>query len=87
MYNPNINRLIMFIILFAGFGVFAVGYNYFADTAFIRWPLVGAGIFLCVISLIWGVKKVRCPYCGRLLSLKIWYDVYCPYCKERIDDV
>ena len=86
MYNPNINRLIMFIILFTGLGVFAVGYSYFVYVPYVRWPLAVFGIILCIASLIWGIKKVRCPYCDRLLSLKIWYDVKCPYCKRKIDD-
>ncbi|MBQ9603932.1 MAG: hypothetical protein IJR45_00815 [Firmicutes bacterium] len=84
MTNPNINRLIGFIILFAGFAVFGIGWV--LPYIILKVLLCGAGIAMFIGSLIWDIKKVRCPYCNALLSLKIWYDVKCPYCGERIDN-
>lgn len=83
MENPNLNRLIGFIILFAGIILFGIGFA--APYIILKVLLCGVGIVLFVGSLIWDIKKVRCPYCNALLSLKIWYDVKCPYCGKRID--
>lgn len=79
MKNPNTNRTIMFGILFLGFAVFGAG-NYCSS------GLIGAaGLALVIAASAWGIIKVRCPYCGKLLSLKITHDVKCPYCGKFVD--
>ena len=85
MRNPNIQRAISFLILFGGFGIMAVG-GVLVPIGWVRYLLLGVGIVMVVISVIYSIKNVRCPHCRRLLSLRIAYTVTCPYCHKRVDE-
>ncbi len=85
MNNPNRHRAIMFVILFGGFLVIMMGAA-FVREEILRYVLFGIGIVMTVIATVYGIKKVRCPYCHALLSLKLTHTFTCPYCKKRIDD-
>ena len=83
--NPNKNRLIMFIILFSGFGL--MGFGSCCASALDKWVCYVISFIMIIFSFIWGIKKIRCPYCHNLLSMKIYYNRICPYCGERIDNI
>lgn len=79
--DPILNRRIMYVILFAGFALFAKGAR-------------SGNMFLTIISLaliigsfIWGIMKVRCPHCGGLLQLKLYDISLCPHCGKRTTDI
>lgn len=88
MKNPKINRLIGYVLMFAGFFVWYKGFH--SSTA--QDPINGLDPFLIVISLImvigaivWMILKVRCPHCNKLLNLKLGNIDICPYCGKRTD--
>ncbi len=88
MKNPRINRILGYIVMFAGFFTVLIGshagtapdgvngYNYF---------VFGAGLILVIASFVWMILKVRCPHCNRLLHLKLRRIDVCPYCGKRTD--
>ena len=84
MKSRNHYRGIMFLILFSGLGVIALG-TLLVPVAWLRYVIWGVGIALCVYSTVYGVKRVRCPHCHALLSLKLTHTVRCPYCHEYVD--
>lgn len=88
--NPNTNKLIGFAILFSGFVLFGIGWRLTKAVGIeciLGYVLVVMGLVLCVVSTIWVIKKVRCPHCNALLSLKLSSVNTCPYCGRRTDDI
>ena len=87
--NPNTNKIIGYVILFIGFVFFAVGWrikNTVGIGRLFGYVLIIIGLALCVAATVWVVKKVRCPHCNALLSLKMKSEHICPYCHEKIDN-
>ncbi|MCR5150907.1 MAG: hypothetical protein K6B52_06750 [Clostridiales bacterium] len=82
MKNPRTCRLIGYIILFAGFG-FVIAGSIAGNTARTVLYLI-AGLFIAA-SVVWMIKKVRCPHCGALLHLKFYDISTCQYCHKRTD--
>ena len=83
--NPNKNRLIMYLIMFPGFGI--MGFGSCSEYALDRWVCWIIGIIMVIVAFIWGVKKIRCPYCNLLLNMKITYSMICPRCQARLDNI
>lgn len=76
----------MFLIMFLGFGLMAAA-AYFDLGAVLKVVLMSAGVILSlVLSSVFGIKKVRCPHCNALLSLKLTHTYKCPFCNENIND-
>lgn len=88
MNNPKINRLIGYIFLFIGFFLFYKGVkpvsltDNIADADFVL--LVLSFVFL-IGSIVWMIKKVRCPHCNNLLHLKLYNIDVCPHCGKSTD--
>ena len=86
--NPRTARMIGYIILFVGIIIFGIG------CIFVNFENTVSGIVLCIIavpvliaSFVWIIRKVRCPHCGALLHLKLYYPISkCPYCGKNTDD-
>ena len=43
------------------------------------------GGLMAAASVIWMVRKVRCPHCNMLLHLKLYPIDRCPYCGKSTD--
>ena len=86
MKNPRINRILGYIVMFAGFFLVLKGshagtapdgvngYNYY---------VFGTGLLLVIAAAVWMILKVRCPHCKRLLHLKLYSIDVCPYCGKN----
>ena len=82
--NPRTAR---YIILLVGIIIFGTG------CVFVNFENTVSGIILCIIavpvliaSVVWMIKKVRCPHCGALLHLRLYPISKCPYCGKNTDD-
>ena len=86
--NPRINRVIGYVILFAGLIPAGTGMTFikFDINGTLGFVLTVLGFALMVLSVFWMIKKVRCPWCGALLPLKLYPIKRCPYCKHETDD-
>lgn len=88
MKNPKINRIIGYIILFIGFGLFYKGFH--AGTApdgvngVDAFTVVVACIFI-VGAIVWTILKVRCPHCNGMLNPKLTNIDVCPFCGKSTD--
>lgn len=83
MKNPNINRVIGYVILFIGFILFYKGFHYPTPEDSVNGHnsfLIGISIITMIVSFAWMLLKVRCPHCNNLLSLKLKNIDVCPYC-------
>jgi hypothetical protein len=86
--NPTRNRIKGYGILSAGILCFALGcfINNTTSQRTAAYALCAAGIIICIISTVWMIRKVRCPHCGKLLHLKLFYsNRTCPYCGKDTD--
>lgn len=88
MNTPKINRLIGYVFLFFGFFLFYKGFkpvglnDDIADADFI---LLALAIDFLIGSMVWMIKKVRCPHCNKLLHLKLYNIDVCPHCGKSTD--
>ena len=86
MRNPRTARLIGYVIFFASVPLFG-----FAAVLTEVWGgllsmlLLVAGGVLFAFSIVWMIRKVRCPHCGQLLHLKLYDIRRCPYCGKNTD--
>ena len=88
MKDPKVNRVIGYIILFSGFGFLMYGTHYpTADDPYNgkNWFLIIISVVLMVYSLVWMIKKVRCPHCNQILHFKLYNIDVCPYCGRSTD--
>ena len=85
MKDPNHAKGILYLILFASFVPFGVGAAFMESMVWLSVILYVAGGALMIVSLVYGIKNVRCPHCGQLQNLKLWPITTCPYCKKRVD--
>ena len=86
MIDPRKARVIGYIILFASFPFFGTGavmLEIWGGVLSMLLFLVGA--VLVTVSVIWMIRKVRCPHCGALLHLKLYDISRCPYCNKSTD--
>lgn len=84
MKNPNVCRYIMFGIIIIGLivaGLSAIVYG--VDNIH---PLFVVGAVIAFGGVIFGIIKIRCPFCHRQLHLKgIVPDNNCPYCGSKFE--
>lgn len=88
MKNPKVNRLIGYLILFIGFVIFYRGAQPVSVTdnpADANFFLIAVSFVFIVGSIVWMVKKVRCPHCNHLLHLKLYNIDVCPNCGKSTD--
>lgn len=85
MKNPNVSRKIMFFIMVGGIVL--------AGISGVIWgvepvhPGFVLGAVIAFGGLIYGIIKVRCPFCGgklRMVGLK--NDEFCPNCGRKFSD-
>ncbi|MBQ3842966.1 MAG: hypothetical protein II820_09775 [Ruminiclostridium sp.] len=84
--NPRIARTIGYFILFASCIVMGAGaacIDVMGGVLTMIMLVVGAVLF--AFSVIWMIRKVRCPHCGNLLHLKLYDISVCPYCGKSTD--
>lgn len=43
-------------------------------------------LFICVGIAIYLRYRYRCPYCDKLIDLRMSFPEHCPYCGKRFDD-
>ncbi len=83
MRNPNHNRIISYIaivfeIFIAGISIVLFGTERLNIMFYLGTTIAFSGI-------VYGIFKVRCPYCKKRLHLKgIVHDKYCQYCGKEI---
>ena len=84
--DPRLARAIGYAAMFGGFIVVGIGTACFNILeGVVSLILYGiAGLFLA-FSIIWMIRKVRCPHCGQLLHLKLYDISVCPYCGKSTD--
>ena len=82
MKNPNISRLIAHGIILSGL-IFA-GLPLIIPALYDKYmAFICAGGVIASAGIIFGVIRIRCPFCSRGLPLiGIWTD-YCPNCGEK----
>ena len=84
--TPRKARIIGYIILFASFPFFGLAgcfLNIAGGLLSMIFLVIGAlGI---TVSVIWDIRKVRCPHCNTLLPLKLYDIRTCPYCGKNTD--
>lgn len=84
--NPRLARAIGYAVMFAGFICVGIGtacLNTFEGIkSIIIYCLAGV---LLTFSIIWMIRKVRCPHCGRLLHLKLYDISVCQNCGRSTD--
>lgn len=85
MKNPKINRVIGYIVLFIGFGLFYKGLHASIDESGIDYFFVVTGLVFVIASIIWMILKVRCPHCGGILNPKLTNIDCCPYCGKNTE--
>lgn len=86
MNDPRVNRLIGYVIFFSSmpfFGAAVVLTEVAGGILSMLLLLIGAALFAA--SVIWMIRKVRCPHCGALLHLKLYSIRRCPYCGRDTD--
>ena len=84
--NPKLARVIGYAVMFAGFICVGIG----TACLNILEGIVSITIycfagFLLMVSVIWMIRKVRCPHCGRLLHLKLYDISVCQHCGRSTD--
>ncbi|MBR6939667.1 MAG: hypothetical protein IKH65_02565 [Clostridia bacterium] len=86
MNTPRKCRRTGYVILFTGVVLFALGLypRNFGGRANVF--LVIVSLIIIAASVMWMVKKVRCPHCGALLHLKLYNIDVCPYCGKNTDN-
>lgn len=83
MKNPNTARVVMYIILFIGFGIVIRGTA--SAQPNVHRALHCIGIIVVIAAFAYGINFVRCPYCDGLLNLKMCHTHKCPHCGADID--
>ena len=81
MKDPNHAKGIMYLILFASFVPFGVGAAFMESMVWLSVILYAAGGALMIISLVYGIKNVRCPHCGK--EFHIYGDRRRKYCSHE----
>ena len=72
MKNPNLSKLIILGIISTGIALAGL-------------PLIiRIGGAISAAGIIFGIIFVRCPYCGKALSIKGFVIKYCPHCGEKL---
>ena len=87
--NPTTNRTIGYIILFAGFSLLFWGTHYptSEDPFNGKSPvLIVLAVILFIAVTVWMIMKVRYPYCGKLLELKLYNIDRCRYCGKKTNE-
>lgn len=86
MKDPRVNKIIGYIILAVGLYFVYKGSHYPTEED----PYNGKNYYLLALSavflissLVWMIKKVRCPHCGCILNLKIANIDRCPQCHKK----
>ncbi len=82
MKNPNVCRKIMYVLIFIGL-IIANGSAVLFGTDTMSLGFIIGG-FIAAGGILWGYLTVRCPHCGKLLSLKGWDSEYCQHCGESV---
>ena len=84
--SPRLARVIAYILMFASFPCFGFAMA-FSDVmgGLVSMVLLVVGALLFTASVIWALRKVRCPHCNALLPLKLYDIRVCPYCKKSTD--
>ena len=84
--NPRTARIVGYVLLFFSFpffGAMAACMDIAGGLLSMLFLIIGAGLF--AVSVIWMVRKVRCPHCDQLLHLKLYDISVCPYCGRSTD--
>ncbi len=86
MNTPRKCRRTGHVIMFTGIVLFALGLypRNFGGKANVF--LVILSLIIIAASVVWMIKKVRCPHCGALLHLKMYNIDVCPYCGKNTDN-
>ena len=84
--SPRKARLIGYIILFASFPFFGLaGGMTSVGGGILSMLFLTIGGLMAAASVIWMVRKVRCPHCNTLLHLKLYPIDRCPHCGKSTD--
>ncbi len=86
MTNPNQCRHLMYGIIIAGLCIAGLSLLLPLNQTGVD-ILTVLGAATALLGIVFGLCTVRCPYCGRLLSLKGWNTFYCPYCGEEFKNI
>ncbi len=86
MNTPQKCRRTGYVILFTGVVLFALGLYPRNTGGKANVFLVIVSLILIAASVVWMIKKVRCPHCGALLHLKLYNIAVCPYCGKNTDN-
>lgn len=83
MNNPNINRIVSYLITILGMMIAGISAIIFGVEPL---PIMFyAGVVIAFGGMVYGILTIRCPHCQRLLHIKgITPDKYCPYCGKKI---
>lgn len=83
MKNPNKCRYIMFMLIVVGLILAGVSVIIFGAEPI--HPLFVIGAIIAFGSIVFGLIKIRCPFCHKQLHLKgIQPDEFCPFCGKII---
>ena len=84
--HPRLARAIGYALMFTGFICVGIGTAYLNTNKGIVSVILYclAGILLA-FSVIWMIRKVRCPHCGQLLHLKLYDISVCQHCGRSTD--
>lgn len=81
MKDPSVNRFVGYVIMFSCIPFFGIGsINEHDAGGVITGVCYIFGSLLFILSVVWMAVKVRCPHCGKLLSLKFYNISRCKYC-------
>ncbi len=86
MNTPRKCRRTGYVILFTGVVLFALGLYPRNTGGKVNVFLVIVSLIIIAASVVWMIKKVRCPHCGALLHLKLYNIDVCPYCGKNTDN-
>ena len=83
MKNPNLSKLIILGIISTGIALAGLPLIIQSFSKFyMKFIYIGGAI--SAAGIIFGIIFVRCPYCGKALSIKGFVIKYCPHCGEKL---